>query len=68
MVDDSGCRTPDRAVGNCIPIKQCQPMVEVLRVTKRPISAVALKKLQAFTCGTDGSGYKVHHIIYYKEI
>lgn len=59
IVEDDGCRTPDRGVGNCISLVQCAPMVNVLKSLKRPISQSILKKLQAYTCGTEDGGVKV---------
>ncbi|KAH0999250.1 hypothetical protein HUJ04_006059, partial [Dendroctonus ponderosae] len=59
VVEDDGCRTPDRGTGNCIPITDCKPMLNVLQRVKRPISDAVMKRLQSYTCGSYGSSIKV---------
>lgn len=53
MVKDQGCRTPDRGVGDCIAVKKCQPMINVLMSIQRPYSAYVINRLNAYTCGYD---------------
>lgn len=58
-VEDSGCRTPDKGVGDCVPISDCQPMKDVLSRIQRPVPDAVLKKIQAYACGASRSGVKV---------
>ncbi|XP_066157604.1 phenoloxidase-activating factor 3-like isoform X1 [Euwallacea fornicatus] len=59
VFEDSGCRTPNRGVGNCLPVSECPTMLDVLSRIKRPISEVILKRIQAYTCGVAGGSIKV---------
>ncbi|XP_028137604.1 phenoloxidase-activating factor 3-like [Diabrotica virgifera virgifera] len=49
-VDDDGCRTPTGGAGHCIPLRQCKPMINVLRTAKRPLSPSISKQLNAYYC------------------
>lgn len=53
VVKDEGCRTPDRGVGNCIPIRECKTMIDFLTKIQRPYSEYIKTKLNAYTCGYD---------------
>ncbi|XP_060521818.1 phenoloxidase-activating factor 3-like [Cylas formicarius] len=59
LVDDEGCRTPDRGSGVCMPVKKCAPMVTLLQTIKRPISSAVLQRIQSYTCGVNEDGVKV---------
>ncbi|CAH1283065.1 unnamed protein product [Diabrotica balteata] len=50
VVDDDGCRTPNGGTGDCIPVRQCKPMIDVLRTVKRPLSPSISKQLNAYYC------------------
>lgn len=58
-VQDEGCRTPDRGVGNCIAARDCKPMVDVLLSLKRPYSAFVVNRLNAYTCGYEDGALQV---------
>ncbi|XP_066255147.1 transmembrane protease serine 9-like [Euwallacea similis] len=59
VFDDNGCRTPNKGVGNCLPLSECQSMLDVLTTLKKPISQDVLKRIQAYTCGVAGGTIKV---------
>nr|CAH7750966.1 unnamed protein product [Callosobruchus chinensis] len=51
LVDDDGCRTPDRGVGSCIAIKSCSPMIDFLENEPKPLSYRVKQALNRYTCG-----------------
>ncbi|XP_025833724.1 CLIP domain-containing serine protease 2-like isoform X2 [Agrilus planipennis] len=59
VVDDDGCRTPDRGVGTCTPIKQCAPMVQFLFNIPKPISQKNADFIRTYYCGYDRDSVKV---------
>ncbi|XP_066157985.1 phenoloxidase-activating factor 3-like [Euwallacea fornicatus] len=59
VFDDNGCRTPNRGVGNCLPISECHSMLNFLKTLKMPISQVVSKSIQAYTCGVVENHVKV---------
>lgn len=58
LVDDEGCRTPDRGVGDCIVAKFCKPLVDFLMQVPKPVSEEVRLELNKYMCGYD-SGIKV---------
>ncbi|XP_072390342.1 phenoloxidase-activating factor 1-like [Diabrotica undecimpunctata] len=48
--DGDVCTTPDKKMGNCIPIRLCQPMLTALLTVERPLSDEAKKQLKAYLC------------------
>lgn len=59
MVDDEGCRTPDKGVGTCIVIKKCDPVMAFIRNSPKPISEKAAEWIRRYQCGVQGSDIKV---------
>lgn len=59
VVNDEGCRTPDRGVGDCISIRGCKPMVDFLMTLQRPYSAYVVNRLNAYTCGYEDGATQV---------
>ncbi|KAJ8960290.1 hypothetical protein NQ318_004015 [Aromia moschata] len=59
VTDDEGCRTPDGGVGDCIQVKQCQPMVDFLQNAPKPFSSETKNKLRSYSCGYEGTIVKV---------
>ncbi|KAJ8925739.1 hypothetical protein NQ315_009587 [Exocentrus adspersus] len=55
LVDDDGCRTPDRGVGTCMRAKLCKPLIDFLLSVPKPISQEVRTELSKYTCGYDGS-------------
>ncbi|KAF5293940.1 hypothetical protein FQA39_LY13645 [Lamprigera yunnana] len=58
MVDDMGCRTPTLGVGNCIPIKECKIIIDLLLHTSS-IPAWMSEELSLYQCGFSGQSTKV---------
>ncbi|KAF2897099.1 hypothetical protein ILUMI_09080 [Ignelater luminosus] len=60
LVDDEGCRTPNRGVGTCIPIKECKPIVEYIQqAAQAKLSSSSIQLLQRYQCGFEGNSVKV---------
>ncbi|XP_050293674.1 melanization protease 1-like [Anthonomus grandis grandis] len=59
VIEDEGCRTPDRGVGNCISVRDCAPMKTLLQNLKRPVPASVSRQIQAYTCGSQDGAVKV---------
>ncbi|CAH1283068.1 unnamed protein product [Diabrotica balteata] len=47
---NQACRTPTGETGNCIPVRQCRPMIDALRTVKRPLTPSVTKQLNAYYC------------------
>lgn len=58
-VDDDGCRTPGGGVGSCQVIKSCEPILDFIRASPKPLSPKSVATLQAYQCGFQGSDVKV---------
>lgn len=59
-MDDEGCRTPNRGVGTCIPVKQCKPIVEFIQqANQAKLSTNTIELLQRYQCGFEGNSVKV---------
>ncbi|KAJ8933246.1 hypothetical protein NQ314_014142, partial [Rhamnusium bicolor] len=58
-VDDEGCRTPDRAVGNCILAKQCPSITNFLKMAPKPLPSYIKRKLRAYICNFSKGQVKV---------
>lgn len=58
-MDDEGCRTPDRGVGVCIVIKTCEPVMNFIRDSPKPISLKAAETIRRYQCGVQGNDVKV---------
>ncbi|XP_056634735.1 phenoloxidase-activating factor 3-like [Diorhabda sublineata] len=50
VVDDEGCRTPNGDVGDCIPVRQCRPMIEAIKSLNRPLSQHVTQQLNSYSC------------------
>lgn len=50
------CRSYNRQLGNCVSIKVCPPLLEVLKNSPTPVQ---LRQLQKLTCGFDSADPKV---------
>lgn len=59
MIEDDGCRTPDRGVGNCIKIHDCPAMMTVLQNAPRPLSSQIVTLLRSYQCGYEDRAVKV---------
>lgn len=57
-IDDRGCRTPHKGVGDCIPIKECQPIVNIMLQTF-PLPEYIAEELQLYRCGVTKTSVKV---------
>ena len=57
-IDDDGCRTPNKGVGSCIPIKQCQPILEIM-LQVIPVPEYIANELQRYKCGFTKTSVKV---------
>lgn len=58
-VDDDGCRTPDRGVGTCIPIRDCPPILDLLADSPKPLPQRIVLYLRRFQCGVEDGAVKV---------
>lgn len=58
-IEDDGCRTPDRGVGSCVPIRQCSHMVQFMSEIPKPYSNAVVSYLRRFQCGQEGNSIKV---------
>nr|XP_022902326.1 uncharacterized protein LOC111415067 [Onthophagus taurus] len=52
-IDDRGCRTPDGYTGDCIPINDCQPMVDLL--SKHPLNETYRIHFKKYYCSFKNS-------------
>lgn len=60
VVDDDGCRTPNRGVGTCISIRECKPMLDYIRSQQTAtLSPDTIEVLQRYQCGFEGNSVKV---------
>ncbi|KAJ8925740.1 hypothetical protein NQ315_009588 [Exocentrus adspersus] len=59
VVDDEGCRTPDGGAGDCIPIKQCEPIISFLSNSPKPLSQKTIKRLNSYTCSFEANTVNV---------
>ncbi|GJQ76778.1 hypothetical protein Trydic_g15618 [Trypoxylus dichotomus] len=48
-VDDDGCRTPDRGVGNCVVVTKCDTMLEF--ITSKQRTEWEINALDSYRCG-----------------
>ncbi|CAG9813085.1 unnamed protein product [Phaedon cochleariae] len=55
VIEDEGCRTPDRGVGDCRPIMQCEPITNFMRSAKRPLSQEVIRYLNSYTCSYESN-------------
>ncbi|KAI4485463.1 hypothetical protein M0804_006968 [Polistes exclamans] len=53
------CFTPNNVSGNCINIKNCDPIIRALQSQKKPLSEEMIEFLKAFQCGYEGEDPKV---------
>lgn len=58
-MDDDGCRTPDRGVGTCISIHNCQPVLDLLQESPKPLSQRIVSYLRRYQCGVENGVVKV---------
>ncbi|KAJ8933243.1 hypothetical protein NQ314_014139, partial [Rhamnusium bicolor] len=56
---DEGCRTPDRGVGDCIPLSECKPLTDFLKSASKPLSQNVINKLNSYTCSFEANSVKV---------
>lgn len=57
LVESERCTTPDRKQGDCKNIRQCEPLLKILR--KRPLANSEADFLRRSQCGFEGSDPKV---------
>ncbi|CAH1116597.1 unnamed protein product [Phaedon cochleariae] len=56
VIKDHGCRTPDRDIGDCRPIMQCEPITNFMRtLLKRPLTKEVISYLNSHTCSYESS-------------
>ncbi|XP_019880096.1 phenoloxidase-activating factor 1 [Aethina tumida] len=59
VIEDEGCRTPDRGRGDCVPIKECQPILDFITQSPTPITPKVQERLKQYMCGYQGRSVKV---------
>jgi len=53
------CQTPRNEAGICKNIRECAPVLDLLKNAPRPLSTETMQLLQRYACGFDGSSPKV---------
>lgn len=48
--DKSRCQTPHGVFGNCIPVRQCRPMVQALYAVGRPVPQTITQEVNRYVC------------------